>query len=142
MSTRCVSLYTLIVSASVPIFIFAVTVSSTFLFSFFFSSRRRHTRWNCDWSSDVCSSDLPRLAAGAQDLEGIAALQRIRGKDRLPHRPVHRAFLREPRRVRERLRRVRQPGLHLGGAEEGALGPRQVLARHAVQRRVPRDRAP
>src|SRR6267143_4991362 len=27
---------------------------------FFFSSRRRHTRWNCDWSSDVCSSDLAR----------------------------------------------------------------------------------
>src|SRR6267143_6666378 len=27
---------------------------------FFFSSRRRHTRWNCDWSSDVCSSDLRR----------------------------------------------------------------------------------
>src|SRR6266481_5951799 len=27
---------------------------------FFFSSRRRHTRWNCDWSSDVCSSDLTR----------------------------------------------------------------------------------
>src|SRR5438309_7431757 len=26
--------------------------------SFFFSSRRRHTCWNCDWSSDVCSSDL------------------------------------------------------------------------------------
>src|SRR6516164_6666784 len=24
---------------------------------FFFSSKRRHTRWNCDWSSDVCSSD-------------------------------------------------------------------------------------
>src|SRR5689334_23866348 len=29
---------------------------------FFFSSRRRHTRWNCDWSSDVCSSDLNALA--------------------------------------------------------------------------------
>src|SRR6267143_4073759 len=28
------------------------------IFFFFFSSRRRHTRWNCDWSSDVCSSDL------------------------------------------------------------------------------------
>src|SRR5438309_6204272 len=28
---------------------------------FFFSSRRRHTRWNCDWSSDVCSSDLGAL---------------------------------------------------------------------------------
>src|SRR2546430_7183002 len=33
---------------------------------FFFSSRRRHTRFDCDWSSDVCSSDLrwdPILAA-------------------------------------------------------------------------------
>src|SRR5260221_7496843 len=27
---------------------------------FFFSSRRRHTRSLCDWSSDVCSSDLAR----------------------------------------------------------------------------------
>src|ERR1039457_282178 len=30
----------------------------TFLFFFFFSSRRRHTRLQGDWSSDVCSSDL------------------------------------------------------------------------------------
>src|SRR5687768_17648550 len=29
------------------------------LFFFFFSSRRRHTRCSRDWSSDVCSSDLP-----------------------------------------------------------------------------------
>src|SRR2546430_12352191 len=29
---------------------------------FFFSSRRRHTRFDCDWSSDVCSSDLRWLA--------------------------------------------------------------------------------
>src|SRR5688572_32863368 len=27
---------------------------------FFFSSRRRHTRFDCDWSSDVCSSDLAK----------------------------------------------------------------------------------
>src|SRR2546430_10636043 len=33
-----------------------------FFSSFFsFSSRRRHTRFDCDWSSDVCSSDLDRL---------------------------------------------------------------------------------
>src|SRR3712207_9314730 len=43
---------------------------SMYLFVFFFSSRRRHTRYWRDWSSDVCSSDLtdaaPRLApAGA-----------------------------------------------------------------------------
>src|SRR2546430_4761683 len=31
---------------------------SCLLFFFFFSSRRRHTRFDCDWSSDVCSSDL------------------------------------------------------------------------------------
>src|ERR1022692_550735 len=30
---------------------------------FFFSSRRRHTRLQGDWSSDVCSSDLEALAA-------------------------------------------------------------------------------
>src|SRR2546430_6632227 len=28
------------------------------VFCFLFSSRRRHTRFDCDWSSDVCSSDL------------------------------------------------------------------------------------
>src|SRR5437870_13291578 len=33
--------------------------------SFFFSSRRRHTRWPRDWSSDVCSSDLEWVEAGA-----------------------------------------------------------------------------
>src|SRR5690348_3745918 len=34
---------------------------------FFFSSRRRHTRWTGDWSSDVCSSDLQvRVALGSQ----------------------------------------------------------------------------
>src|SRR5438309_5117991 len=32
--------------------------------NFFFSSRRRHTRWNCDWSSDVCYSDLFRNGHG------------------------------------------------------------------------------
>src|SRR5207302_7209082 len=31
---------------------------------FFFSSRRRHTRFSRDWSSDVCSSDLSRRGFG------------------------------------------------------------------------------
>src|SRR5713226_10291192 len=36
---------------------------------FFFSSRRRHTRWTGDWSSDVCSSDLKHArAAGAHQV--------------------------------------------------------------------------
>src|SRR2546430_11695172 len=35
---------------------------------FFFSSRRRHTRFDCDWSSDVCSSDLARPADRREQL--------------------------------------------------------------------------
>src|SRR2546430_13079720 len=34
---------------------------------FFFSSRRRHTRFDCDWSSDVCSSDLQKAYAQLSD---------------------------------------------------------------------------
>src|SRR5690625_2507849 len=32
----------------------------TLPYTIFFSSRRRHTRWPRDWSSDVCSSDLEK----------------------------------------------------------------------------------
>src|SRR5256886_17379337 len=35
-----------------------ILVRTAVLCFFFFSSRRRHTRFDCDWSSDVCSSDL------------------------------------------------------------------------------------
>src|SRR5260370_19230812 len=48
---------------------------------FFFSSRRRHTRFKCDWSSDVCSSDLRRqrrdtteITTGGGGLGGISPL--------------------------------------------------------------------
>src|SRR2546430_3383758 len=39
---------------------FTNSLASDSCFFFFFSSRRRHTRFDCDWSSDVCSSDLRR----------------------------------------------------------------------------------
>src|SRR5690625_5927739 len=41
---------------------------------FFFSSRRRHTRWPRDWSSDVCSSDLTRYRP-PPDLAAFIALR-------------------------------------------------------------------
>src|SRR2546430_8800212 len=44
----------MLVSSPVP---FHIYVFMSYFF-FFFSSRRRHTRFDCDWSSDVCSSDL------------------------------------------------------------------------------------
>src|SRR6267142_1169890 len=64
---------------------------------FFFSSRRRHTRLTCDWSSDVCSSDLH---PGFRGWSARAAGDAARGPehresfecDRWPHH--------EPRRLR------------------------------------------
>src|SRR5205085_7711562 len=67
---------------------------------FFFSSRRRHTRFDCDWSSDVCSSDLellPRLCSGEielpddraliDQLAGLERRTRSGGKDVIDHPP-------------------------------------------------------
>src|SRR2546430_3295723 len=65
-----------VVSLSVPAGLLKIARSGrTILVSgFFFSSRRRHTRFDCDWSSDVCSSDL---ADGTRlVLEGSANLRR------------------------------------------------------------------
>src|SRR5438034_1407733 len=41
-----------------PLLFYILMTSLHDFFFFFFSSRRRHTRSLCDWSSDVCSSDL------------------------------------------------------------------------------------
>src|SRR2546430_11862305 len=40
---------------------------------FFFSSRRRHTRFDCDWSSDVCSSDLGTSSSAVPAQAALAA---------------------------------------------------------------------
>src|SRR5690242_20841676 len=45
-------------SSAIVFFFFYFMFFFFFFFFFFFSSRRRHTRLTCDWSSDVCSSDL------------------------------------------------------------------------------------
>src|SRR5256886_16871969 len=46
---------------------------------FLFSSRRRHTRFDCDWSSDVCSSDL----AWRKSYADWPALHKLRAVDEL-----------------------------------------------------------
>src|SRR2546430_7643597 len=40
-----------------PALVAWITNAASLPILFFFSSRRRHTRFDCDWSSDVCSSD-------------------------------------------------------------------------------------
>src|SRR5256886_16351514 len=49
---------------------------------FFFSSRRRHTRFDCDWSSDVCSSDLDDYVTKPFSLRELLA--RVRAVLRRP----------------------------------------------------------
>src|SRR5260370_28841094 len=58
---------------------------------FFFSSRRRHTRFKCDWSSDVCSSDLDisEHRRGADERHGLGG--RAEGEARADHR-IARAY--------------------------------------------------
>src|SRR5690606_40295187 len=51
-------------SLRVPASIFLSWPYCMFAHFFFFSSRRRHTRFSRDWSSDVCSSDLHLVARG------------------------------------------------------------------------------
>src|SRR2546421_3176677 len=50
-------------------------VDHVFVFFFFFSSRRRHTRSDRDWSSDVCSSDLMSAPVAPRYAEAIDQLQ-------------------------------------------------------------------
>src|SRR2546430_12078136 len=70
---------------------------------FVFSSRRRHTRFDCDWSSDVCSSDLHgrddlgvglRLVQGGEPGSGV--------EERGLRRELHRPELQQPGAVSSR----------------------------------------
>src|SRR5690348_16101296 len=54
----------------------------------FFSSRRRHTRWTGDWSSDVCSSDLPLPAFGRRRGRSPSRLARRTRQSRSEERRV------------------------------------------------------
>src|SRR5690242_21287765 len=67
---------------SLSYFVFFFFFKQKTSYNFFFSSRRRHTRLTCDWSSDVCSSDLAELqprAPGEVGQQGLVG----RGVERL-----------------------------------------------------------
>src|SRR5437762_8386010 len=86
-----------------------------YILYFFFSSRRRHTRYIGDWSSDVCSSDLVRLAQGED--AGVVVVRPPHPVDQAPElerRHVHlnsqRPQIRsEERRVGKECRSRRSP---------------------------------
>src|SRR5215204_7159959 len=81
------------------------------IFFFFFSSRRRHTRSLCDWSSDVCSSDLD---VDGQRFDGVAV--DIEWTDSVPD-PTLRS-----RRLVELSERLRSSASAGGAGAGGALG--------------------
>src|SRR3989440_5421648 len=68
---------------SVNLFLYYICFSDLacdVLFFFFFSSRRRHTRSDRDWSSDVCSSDLPTVSTRIDDPRSAVLVEhRLRG---------------------------------------------------------------
>src|SRR5699024_11834460 len=49
----------------------------------FYSSRRRHTRWPRNWSSDVCSSDLESSANAAEPIPDQDNRRGLRGQQQL-----------------------------------------------------------
>src|SRR6516162_10143910 len=70
----------------------------SFAFFFFFSSRRRHTRLQGDWSSDVCSSDLDEVNRPGRRIVAISNTTTARSARRTaPHRSEERRVGKECR---------------------------------------------
>src|SRR3989475_45408 len=104
-----------------------MSIRSYDFFFFFFSSRRRHTRFDCDWSSDVCSSDLavPARADHHPGGERAGVARDLDAARDLAHLAHARALV--------------QPGARRGRApeEEGVeLGAHDAVARGAVPVRL------
>src|SRR5690625_7702937 len=113
------------------------------MLAFFFSSRRRHTRWPRDWSSDVCSSDLiepDHLSMAVVDHETpfglspfrIVLMATVAGLCGLAVIPFLSILLHPPRRSQ-----ALQLPCHLSGAipdinESGVPAPLEDLLRYVT----------
>src|SRR5439155_4834637 len=105
----------------------------------FFSYRRRHTRWQRDWSSDVCSSDLrnmnDRVAAG-HGIRDVRAHRKIARHD-LDSEIAHFEPMRVPAVPYERLHVPPLAGKRTGNMaphEAGCSRDKRVLASHDTNR--------
>src|SRR5690606_39903570 len=100
------------------------------VYSFFFSSRRRHTRFTRDWSSDVCSSDLtlPRGVRADRRTGGAA----LRGARRAVGAQGPQLVLQRLRRQgRSEERRVGKEGIHVGPADTCNKQEDRIRDQHA-----------
>src|SRR2546430_7484590 len=96
-----------------------------FVLFFFFSSRRRHTRFDCDWSSDVCSSDLQFAQRRARPVRPRpqphqTAQPRRPGHGHHPRRRRGPQAGRRQRRRRDRRQRAGQQRARAGASLRGA----------------------
>src|SRR2546430_12597350 len=92
---------------------------------FFFSSRRRHTRFDCDWSSDVCSSDLGPLVTEEEVIKVVEFLK-TQGKpaynERILESPEERAELAEAEgEIDELYEEARRIVIEMGKASTSVL---------------------
>src|SRR5260370_14824064 len=101
-----------------------------FCFFFFFSSRRRHTRFKCDWSSDVCSSDL--LVQSPADTEADLQIICLFRSDN--SNTLHGSLIETNEKLKGLLDRIRKPSLFGGELGEtlllqptGSLTAKRVL---------------
>src|SRR5690606_40884518 len=116
----------------------AVGVSDAAIF--FFSSRRRHTRFSRDWSSDVCSSDLVPAGSEARLVEPGKAGFRffdMRIHDLIQHSPAHQveeapALRSEERRVGKECRSRWWPHLTMKKMVQKRRGARIPIWLHQV----------
>src|SRR2546430_12926731 len=114
--------------------------SLLYFFFFFFSSRRRHTRFDCDWSSDVCSSDLQHGRQRVQRRDAPLP-QPVEGEQREDRHHEHRGgHVEAAQTIGHEERHERRPAgksLHGGGAR-GSLsrGDTRQTAAYIVTRRA------
>src|SRR6267142_5752650 len=100
------------------------------MFFFFFSSRRRHTRLTCDWSSDVCSSDL--------EAEAREVLKRV-GLEHLAQRPIAEVAYGEKRRLEIAMALAQKPRLLLLDEPLAGLSREERAAMKDLIARIPRE---
>src|SRR5438093_6239504 len=102
--------------------IFSFRYSARFLWFFFFSSRRRHTRLVSDWSSDVCSSDLAGWCRSRPGPPIVLAR--------------HIAHCRRPAAAQ---RAHKDAWLFRGSTDDDSVDPQRQAARRSEERRVGKE---
>src|SRR5256885_3794655 len=104
---------------------------------FFFSSRRRHTRLQGDWSSDVCSSDLPNVGESISEVQIAEWLKRdgdlVKKDENVAVLDSEKTTLELPAPESGRLKILRSEERRVGKSVD--LGGRRIIKKKKKKRR-------